>query len=456
MNDKKNILEPMSTRRFQCVSFLLVLLIFAGYSLRSVIPYNFEQVFFFVLILFVYLWIKIKIEVWPQDLLIWSAFLFLFCAFVFFSNIIHFSYTALMLEKIQITLLIIGFLVLAWLLFLLRPSLDFFWYFLMAASVIMLIRSVLELNYSGWGSIEDIGRLGDAFGNPISFGLFANTLFILMLGGIVWAYKKHSVVLFFWLLLLFLNVFMVILSQTRTAWVGWGEALIGWGGYYFYLAYRHKVFLKFMGIIVLLVASLFVMNTIVPVSKVMEQRASLVLTDLDDYTEKGNPLTSVGLRLSMYGTAMTMIQEKPYFGYGSEGFLAQFKEGSQLFFLKEFNLKHSGLQLSHVHNQFLMTWVQYGVFPTLLLVFLFLFLIRHFWQGLRLASDEYKPIFIAGLVFITSMLVAFMVESPLEFATYSAHYWLFMTLIFVFSLLVKNSQVSLDGKQRKGRDENED
>ncbi len=435
MNDKKKLLEFTSTRWLQSVSFLLVLLIFAGYSLRSVIPYNFEQVFFFVLILFVYLWIKIKIEVWPQDLLIWSGLLFLFCVFVFFSNIIHLPYTDLMREKTQITLLIIGFLMLAWLLFLLKPSMDFFWYFLMAASVVMLIRTVLELNHSGWGSIEEIGRLGDAFGNPIPFGLFANTLFILMLGGLVWAYKKHPIVLFFWILLLFLNLGMVILSQTRTAWVGWGEALIGWGGYYFYLAYRHKVLLKFTGIIVLLVVSLFVMNTIFPVSKVVEQRASLVLTDIDDYTEKGNPLTSIGLRLSMYETAVTMIQEKPYFGHGSEGFSEQFKEASQRFFLEEFNLKHSGLHLSHVHNQFLMTWVQYGLFPVIVLLFLFLFLIWYFWQGLRLACDEEKPIFIAGLVFIASMLVAFMVESPLEFATYSAHYWLFMTLVFVFSLL---------------------
>ncbi len=440
MSFKKNTLATM--QRFQWFSFLLVLLVFAGYALRSVIPYNFEQVFIFILILFVYLFFyvkkqNVKRKVWPPDILIWSGLLLLFCVSVLFANMVHSPITNLSLEKIQITLLIIGFLVLAWLLFLLKSSLDFFWYFLMGASLIMLFRTILELNFLGVFSVEalgNMGRLGDAFGNPIPFGLFANTLFILMIGGIVWAYKKHPALLCFWLLLLLFNFLMVVLSQTRTAWVGWSEALIGWGGYYFYLAYRHKLLLKFGVGILLLGALLAWINTAMPVSKVLEQRVSLVFLNIEDYQEGHNPLTSVGLRLSMYGTAITMIQEKPYFGYGSEEFSKQFKEASQAFFLKEFNLKHGGLQLSHVHNQFLMTWVQYGVFPVILLLLLFMYLIRYFWQGLRLANEEDKPIFIAGLVFVGSMIVAFMVESPLEFATYSAHYWLFITLLFIFSL----------------------
>jgi len=444
VNFKKNTLATMP--RFQWFSFLLVLLVFAGYGLRAVIPYNFEQVFFFIFVLFVYLFINVKRknfnkQVWSPDLLIWSGLLFLFFVSVFFANMIHFPLTDLSLEKIQITFLIIGFLVLGWLLWLLKPPLDFFWYFLMGASVIMLLRTALELNALGVFSIEELrnmGRLGDALGNPIPFGLFANTLFILMIGGIIWAYKKHPALLCFWLLLLLFNFLMVILSQTRTAWVGWGEALIGWGVYYFYLAYRHKILLKF-GVGILLLGGLLAwLNTTVPISNVLEQRASLIFSDIDDYVEGKDPLTSIGLRLSMYETAIIMIQEKPYFGYGPENFSTRFKEASQAFFLKEFDLKHGGLQLSHVHNQFLMTWVQYGVFPVILLLLLFIYLIRYFWQGLRLASEENKPIFIAGLIFVGSMIVAFMVESPLEFATYSAHYWLFTTLLFIFSLHQKS------------------
>ncbi|MCF6346497.1 MAG: O-antigen ligase family protein [Thiomicrorhabdus sp.] len=347
----------------------------------------------------------------------------------------------------QIALLMVGFIALTWLLFLLKPTIDFFWYFLMGASVLMVFRAVLELSSLGGFSLEGLssmGRLGNALGNPIPFGLFANTLFILMIGGVIWAYKKHPVLLCFWLLLLFLNFLMVILSQTRTAWVGWGEAIIGWGAYYIYLACRHKVLLKLGVGMVFLVAFLGWVNMTIPATKVLKDRASLVFSDMDQYVEGDNPLTSVGLRLSMYGTAVTMIQEKPYLGYGSEGFLDQFKEASQAFFLKEFNLKHDGLQLSHVHNQFLMTWIQYGVLPVILLLFFFIYLIRFFWKGLRLASEEDKPIFIAGLVFMGSMMVAFMVESPLEFATYSAHYWLFTTLLFVFSLLIKTNQKLLD------------
>jgi len=435
--------------KYHWVSFLLVLLIFAGYSLRSVILYNFELVFFFILITLVYLLFKKKRykQKWPQELVVWSGFLTAFCAVIVVLNLIYLPLTEVNFHKMQIALLMVGFIALTWLLFLLKPTIDFFWYFLMGASVLMVFRAVLELSSLGGFSLEGLssmGRLGNALGNPIPFGLFANTLFILMIGGVIWAYKKHPVLLCFWLLLLFLNFLMVILSQTRTAWVGWGEAIIGWGAYYIYLAYRHKVLLKLGVGMVFLVAFLGWVNMTIPATKVLKDRASLVFSDMDQYVEGDNPLTSVGLRLSMYGTAVTMIQEKPYLGYGSEGFLEQFKEASQAFFLKEFNLKHDGLQLSHVHNQFLMTWVQYGVIPVVLLLFLFIYLIRFFWKELRQASEENKPIFIAGLVFIGSMMVAFMVESPLEFATYSAHYWLFTTLLFVFGLLIKTNQKSLD------------
>lgn len=447
MNDIKNTLKY--TRGFQWMSFLLVLLIFAGYSLRSVIFYNFEQVFLLVLILFVYLCfqIKVKIEQCPRDLFVWSGFLVVFCFSVLALNAIHFpsaDITDISMQKIQITLLIVGFLVLSWVLFLLKPPLDYFWYFLMVASVVMLVRVFMELDCFSLSCFEFKGRLGDKLGNPIAFGLFANTLFILMLGGLVWAYKKHPVLLCFWVLLLTLNLLMVILSQTRTAWLGWAEALIGWGGYYFYLAYRHKMLLKFGTVIALFMIVFIWISTILPVSKILEQRVSSVVTDIESYVDRTTPLTSVGMRLSIYESSINLIKEKPYFGHGSEAITEQLKEKSQAFFLSEFNLEHPGLHFSHAHNQFLTTWIQYGVWPVVLLLWLFIYLARYFWQGLRKVSEEQKPIFIAGLVFLVSMLVAFLVESPLEFATYSAHYWLFMTLLFVFSLLVKSNQALLD------------
>ncbi len=435
---KNNINQQDFNVPFKVFVFTLPLFIFTGYALRGIVSYNFEIIFAFVSIALITLFfLKKRLNSCPS--LWWFTIVLLLYFFsVLLPSLMLHDGGSQSSHKLAILILIPGFILLAWLLYQAKLKVDFFWYFLMLASSVMLIWALLEVNAVGVHSLGKEYRLGDFYSHPIKLGVYANALFILMLGGILWAYKKHPLLLAAWICFLLLDFLMVILSQTRTAWIGWPEALIGWGTYYLFLIWKSnwnslsKVFVMIVPVLILVGISLTE-----PVSNVFEKRVQLAVDNVSDYFSGENYQSSLGARLMMYETAIEMIQKKPLVGYGAEDFAKQFKLTSIEKVKERFGVDFSGFDYGHVHNQFLMSWVQYGVmaFVSLLLVFIFLF--YHFVVGMRSSKDEDKPIFIAGLVFSVAAFLGFMPESPLEFSGYSAHYLLFFSLLFSFSLSVK-------------------
>jgi len=417
------------------ITFIVLLLIYTGYALRCIVSYNFESLFVVVLLILLVLGTYNKgldrtVSLW------WFTGLFLFYfGSSTISLLIFHDVGDLSLHKVNILALFPAFLLLSWLLYQSKLSIDYFWLFLMFASMVMLFWAALEMQKVGANVLDAKFRLGDLYSNPIKFGVYANALFILMLGGIVWAYKKSRVVFALWILLLLSDLAMVILSQTRTAWIGWPEAIIGWGAYYLFLVWKSdfsmfkKTSITISPILVVLI--LFASD---PVKQIFDKRIHAAVDNVSVYLSGENYDTSIGKRLMMYETAIEMIKAKPITGYGAEDFAEQFKLASMERVKQRFGVEFEGFDFTHVHNQFLMTWVQYGVVAFIALSLIFFFLFYYFIRGIRVSSDEVKPIFIAGLVFTVATLLAFMPESPLEFSGYSAHYLLFFTVLFTFSL----------------------
>ncbi|WP_040727898.1 O-antigen ligase [Thiomicrorhabdus sp. Kp2] len=443
MNLDKPKLKETHLLVLRWLTFILVIMLFAGYSLRGVIPYNFEQILILMFFLGGYVfWKQKKHEVLDRSFNIWLLLLTSYWLSIFLISFYHFSFGEVTVQKLQIVFLILGFIVLGLTILNLNPSIDYFWYFLIVASMFMAIWLGMELKAHGLDAVFNATRFGGAYGHPIKFGVYGNGLLILMLGGFVWAYKKHPLLLILWVLLVISNLLIVILSQSRTAWIGWPEAIIGWGGYYLFLILKSSSSKWFkLNIISLPLIVLFLITSSEPVKSVFEKRYMAAVNDIVGYINGDNPYSSLGARFVMYETSWNLIQERPWLGYGADGFKENFKSQSAYVLNSRFSRSSEGLKYSQVHNQFLMTWIQYGIFPVLILLSFFIYILRFFWLGMRSSEPESKPIFIAGIVFSVATFMSFMPESPLEYSSYSAHYWLFLTLLFVFAVIEKNKLI---------------
>lgn len=423
-NDKLNLLI-----------FSTLALIFTGYTLRGMVGYNFESILLLVVIGFIYLFFKGDKLLKNNALFI---FTFILLAYLLASSLSLFAFHSiadLASHKLNLLFLILGFVCLVWLIYNVQTPIDYFWYFLIYASLIMISWAFLELSAQYERILSGSFRLGDVYSNPIKFGVYANALFIIMLGGIVWAYKKSKYLLVLWFSLILINFTMVVLAQSRTAWIGWPEAIIGWGSYYLFLLWRSSF--STVTKVLITLAPIFIVISILlnpKMSSVFDNRVSAAVENVSSYSNNEKYNTSIGLRLMMYESAWIMIKERPLVGYGPDAFSIRFKEVSKQRVKERFGDDFEGFKFSHVHNQFLMTWVQYGLVAFLFLVLLFMFLLVYFLSGIKKSGSANKPIYIAGFVFTLATLLGFMPESPLEFASYSAHYLFFLSILFAFSL----------------------
>lgn len=290
------------------------------------------------------------------------------------------------------------------------------------------------------GSIHHrFGFLGSSF--AIDFGIYANSLFIVLLGGFFWRKELGP----YWIMALFLAILVcllgAILSQSRTAWIGWPEAIIGWGGLYFYFLYKQKKFKKLLMIFVFLGIFIFVIIAS-PISDVLVKRTNLAVQNVQGYLN-GVPTSSLGYRFVMYEIAVNKIKEKPWLGIGSNNFSEFIANDSEALFKEKYNLPNHRLNFSHIHNQFLMSQLTRGILATISLVLLFVFLISYFLNKLKNSDNvKYKSLAMAGMVFTVASFMTFMSESPLSNKTQFLFFFLMATM-----LVVINSNIPEDNQK---------
>lgn len=440
MNNTSNSSFRMPITFLQGIVISFLILIYAGYVLRGLVSYNFESVFILVILtLLLARFYGPKLDA-PRELFVFSTVFLTYLFVVVIAVLLFHDIGEITLNKFRIIALIPAFLLLSWLIFYAKLSIDYFWYLLIVCSLIVFYWGFLEFQHL---SIERIllgSRLGDYYGNSIKFGVYANALFILMLGGLYWSYKKSKLLFSIWVLFTICNLILVIFSQTRTAWIGWPEAIIGWTGYYLFLIWKSSLGNR-KKVLITITPILFIVfiSTNKTVQTIFDNRAQQAINQFSGYVAGESFDNSIGQRLVMYETAAKLIIDKPFVGYGPEGFREIFKGATSSTVMDKFGIEYAGLHYHHVHNQFLMTWVQYGVIPVVVLLIIFIYLAGFFIKGIKNSESEDKPIFIAGLVFTVATFLAFMPESPLEYSSYSAHYLFFLNLLFVFSLNVKKS-----------------
>jgi O-antigen ligase len=112
------------------------------------------------------------------------------------------------------------------------------------------VLAVLLYEMLGLPNIEAIvtHRFGESLTpHPIHFGLYSNLILIVLLGGFFWALSKGKNHLIALVVAIVVYMLGVILSESRTAWIGMPEAVIAWS--IFYLAYFLRNVTRFLGAI---------------------------------------------------------------------------------------------------------------------------------------------------------------------------------------------------------------
>jgi O-antigen ligase len=421
---------------------LFIGLIFMSYVFRREIPFNFEFLIGFSGLVGVFWLVRNKLPLPSPSLLIIVGLFILYFVLSLLNTLIFHSFDEVAEGKLKILLLFVGFALFILFLSRFRLTVDSFWWFFVFASLVMNYWFYLEFQAIVIQGVSENDRFGNVYGHEVMFGIFSNSLLIIMLGGFVWAYKKHPSVMILWTILVLSNLAMVIMSQTRSAWIGWPEAVFGWGAFYLYLLSRSNHSLKFklfVSIVPLMVLTAIFSSK--PVVEVFEKRIEIAGSDISHYLNGSDYYTSLGLRLVMYESSLEMISENPVTGVGPDYFSKNFSDYSLQVIEERFGVTDSvGIENnrsdkphSHAHNQFIMTWVQYGVLSLLTLIVIFVFLIAYFAKNINKVADEKKPIFVAGLIFSVASLLSFFPDSPLEFSRFTGHYLLFFSVLFTFA-----------------------
>jgi len=427
------------------ILFLLTYLVFLGYLYRGEIGFNFEFPLGTIFILGLYIAWKERFNSIDHRILLWGAVLLFYWFSAAISTLYHYPLADRGDNLFAINHLVILFIGLSLAVYYLKPSIDYFWILMGLVALAMVALIFLESAAVGLQSIANGQRIGGVYSQIVKMGVFANIFFIILLGSLPWAYKKGWVFVSLWSVLILLLLLGVILTQSRTAWLGWPEAIIVWTVYYYFLLKKSGLSKKLkltLSLLPLMISlSLF---SVKPINDLFEKRLTAIYDNVDQYYFGGEFRTSIGTRLLGYEVALSGIKKHPWLGIGEDAFPAFQKEQSANLALEKFNIKIGGYTFHHIHNQFLMSWLTKGVFSFISVLFIFLFLMVHFITGLRAATFENKPIWIAGIVFSVASLMSFMPETPLQKSDTSAHFFLMATLLVVFSILTEQRQNKLN------------
>lgn len=236
--------------------------------------------------------------------------------------------------------------------------------------------------------VEGVSRAG-GYTHVIQFGNLNMLLGILCLAGLGWAYvqpRRH-----FWFALLAVGAVMGMLgslaSGSRGGWIGLPFVFLVL--YRAYACYWPK---RWFAMVV--VAGVLVGGTLYAVPQLgVQSRVNQAFSDIQRFVENDNVHTSLGARFAMWEAAMVLIPEKPWLGWGDNGYAqardALVEQGKAPPIIKNYG---------HVHNEYLDAWVKNGIIGLLVLLALYLVPMRLFAHHLHDNDLSVRAVAVAGVL----------------------------------------------------------
>lgn len=295
---------------------------------------------------------------------------------------------------------------------------------LFAAALLGMIAPIVE-QWLYWGSIAPMfgaERIGFRL-NPIWMGLNAS---LAVLGLVVFRARIVSLLaerlstpgaLAAWILLFLLMMQVVVVSQSRGAYVALAAGAsvlvvlkIRQVGLSPLLQQRTQITLTV--VLLMLVLAMLLLQDEVLVRRLIDERgtiASIINGDLSNL-----PMTPIGQRVFMYMAGLEAWLQKPWLGWGPDGSLAVIAQADM----------PQGIVHDHLHNGALDVLVRFGVVGALIFYSIPVILVRAAWCSLRagwLQADTAQ----FALVAIATIAVADLTESYIA----SGHGWSLLMLI---------------------------
>lgn len=275
--------------------------------------------------------------------------------------------------------------------------------FLLAIPVFYLVYRARPSLYALWSGIA-CGVLGafafaiyqkfflgmlraEGFNNPIQFGNLAMLFGILCLGGLAWAISLKEHRRKYVLLLGVAAVAGVVtsaLSGTRGGWVGLPIILL-----LVFFAYRRVFSVKsqLLVLLILLGGGVYLFsNQQIGVKQRIQEAVQQVALYQD-----GQVGTSVGLRFEMWRGAYKLVQKKPIFGWGKEGYEQGMQELAER---KEIDSRAA--TFGHSHNDFIDRLAKHGIVGALALILLYLLPLRAFASARQYRDLPIKSVALTG------------------------------------------------------------
>ncbi|WP_108444336.1 O-antigen ligase family protein [Halomonas denitrificans] len=255
--------------------------------------------------------------------------------------------------------------------------------------------------------------------HAILFGNLALLTGLSCLAGLVWAWprvRRHL-----WLPLLaggaFGGLLASLLSGSRGGWIGVPLAL-----WVIYRGQGRRVARRWrligMGGLLAMTIALYV----VPQTGV-QARVDHAVSSLQRYLQGDEEMTSVSARLELWRGSLALIAERPWRGWGNEGYRA-----GKARLIREGELDPELGRFWHSHNDVLDAWVKRGVPGLVALLALYVTPLWLFARGIRAACPRQRSLAIAGtllpVAFIDFGLTYSFLAYPAGLATYAA--WLAM------------------------------
>lgn len=315
----------------------------------------------------------------------------------------------------------------------LRPSEDVIWLSLMLTTLSVVV--VIGYEWYLLGNFDAIFTYrfgGVVTPHVIHFGIYSNLLTVVLLGGFVWAIQKGPWVVFSLIVVTLLSFVGSLVSDTRTAWAGLPEALVGWSIFY-------SLYLKKNGVVSLKRMTVFWMFFIVSFITILmyfgdrvDRRWDAMVGDLSNYVEGQGNAGSVGTRLVLFEAGIGGFLQNPLTGVGEDHSIEeQLKRTPKI--VKEIYGKEIPVAFGHLHNQYIEAAFTRGILGLSGLILTIGYLVYFFGKKVKQTKENghFSPWPLAGLLFVVSSSISMFAEAWIHLSNGVAYYVFFITL-FVF------------------------
>jgi putative inorganic carbon (HCO3(-)) transporter len=275
--------------------------------------------------------------------------------------------------------------------------------------------------FSFWNIEYPSPRISGTLTNPVFFGNYL--VLPLFLGILLLVQEKRKSLKILWLLISFLNLFALILSQTRGAWIGLAVGLFFLFFLWLFLYPKPQAKLTKTILLAILFFLIFVFLITLYQDKLSLVKNQYFQTAVSIFDLVFSPTS----RLMVWHIAIEAWKERPIFGWGPESFSFVYDK----FFKAQYLPKlPENLFFDRVHNAILDLLVSTGIVGILSYLSIFFVLFYLIFRYIKLQKNKGDKSLFCSLI-LASLLVAYFVENIFAFDTISTLVIFFLILGFV-------------------------